>query len=220
VVVEAGQTSCSPKGPVTGFPFRKALLTFSMCQWSFVHWPAVMLSSSTVNSINGASVGVLVGVIVGVGVFVGVAVGVGVLIGVAVGVGVLVGVAVGGGVPVGIAVGVGVLVGVAVSGGVPVGVAAGVDVLVAMAIGGSEGLGVTGGGVGLGVITRIARPTRRLTAITALAASTSHAAGEGPALAAGGLRGGAGGAPGNRPRLCLVTAAPTRSPMASRMCSA
>jgi hypothetical protein len=210
-------------GPVTpdleySAPLKSAACTYSMCTLRVVQSPAAMELSSTVNSMYG--VGVLVSVAVGVGVLVGVAVDVGVLVGVAVGVGVLVGVAVGIGVPVGIAVGVGVLVGVAVSGGVPVGVAAGVDVLVAMAIGGSEGLGVTGGGVGLGVITRIARPTRRLTAITALAASTSHAAGEGPALAAGGLRGGAGGAPGNRPRLCLVTAAPTRSPMASRMCSA
>jgi hypothetical protein len=74
--------------------------------------------------------------------------------------------------------------------------------------------------VGVGVITTIASPIRRLTAITVPVTSASHAAGEGPVLGTGGLRGGAGGAPGNRPRLCLVTAAPAWSPMASRMCSA
>ncbi len=200
-----------------------------------------MESLSTVNSIIGMGVGVLVGVIVGVGVFVGVAVGVGVLVGVAVGVdvlvgvavgvGVLVGVAVGGGVPVGVAVGVsvgigvpvGVAVGVRVGVSVFIGMAVGVDVLIGVAVGGgggSVGLDVSGIGVGGGVIATMAMITRRPTPITALAASRSHAAGEGPALGTGGLRGGAGGAPGSRFRLCLVTAAPARSPMASRMRSA
>ena len=128
----------------------------------------------------------------------------------------LVDVIVGVAVCVDVTVGVGVLVGVSVGISVPVGVAVGVGVLV----GASGGAVVGGGGVGVGVRITIPMPTRRLAAITVPAASVSHAAGEGPALGAGGLRGGAGGAPISRFRLCLVTAAPGRSPMASRMRSA
>ena len=217
--------------PTTPRPSKKTAWTLAVSQWTVVQKPAWTGLGSAQKLMLGVGdgvmlgVGVFVGVAVDVGVLIGVAVGVGVLVGVAVDVGVFVGVAVGASVPVGVAVGVlvGVTVGASVPVGVVVGVLVGIDVLVGVAVGGGSGsvdLYVCAVGVSGGVIATMAMITRRPTPITALAASMSHAAGEGPALGTGGLRGGAGGAPGSRLRLCLVTAAPARSPMASRMRSA